>query len=108
MKNNELSNVWESRITSFKSSGKSMTQWCTDHEVTLHQLKYWLYKKNKSVVASKPDKTKKWIAVEADTRSLTIREETLDVNVGKATIQVKQGFDPVLLRDVIRILAESC
>jgi len=32
----------------------------------------------------------------------------LIVTVGQATINVKQGFDPVLLCDVVRALVGSC
>ncbi|GAC42413.1 IS66 family insertion sequence element accessory protein TnpA, partial [Paenibacillus popilliae] len=31
-------------ITAYQTSGQTMKAWCKEHDLTVHQLKYWLYK----------------------------------------------------------------
>jgi hypothetical protein len=52
--------------------------------------------------------SKQWVAIETAPVMLNIQENVLIVNVGQASIQIKPGFDPVLLSDVVKGLAGSC
>jgi hypothetical protein len=99
---------WESRVISFKSSGMGVTDWCKANDVKLDRFKYWLYKRKSSDSAPVDKKNKKWIAIETDPVASNIQEYALIVNVGQATIQVKPGFDPDLLSDVVKALAGAC
>ena len=36
--------LWTERIRVYQASGQTMKAWCTEQNLTLHQLKYWLYK----------------------------------------------------------------
>ncbi|WP_444860329.1 IS66 family insertion sequence element accessory protein TnpA, partial [Heyndrickxia sporothermodurans] len=42
--NPELRKEWERRIALFKASGLTQSKWCEINEISIHQLKYWLYK----------------------------------------------------------------
>ncbi|PTY87963.1 IS66 family insertion sequence element accessory protein TnpA [Heyndrickxia sporothermodurans] len=42
--NPELRKEWERRIALFKASGITKYKWCEINEISIHQLKYWLYK----------------------------------------------------------------
>jgi hypothetical protein len=108
MTNTELSNEWGLRIASFKSSGMSITTWCEANDVKLHRFKYWLYKGNNHITAPVAKNSKQWLAIEPAPVVLNIQENVLIVNVGQASIQIKPGFDPVLLSDVVKALAGSC
>ncbi|MFM9328457.1 IS66 family insertion sequence element accessory protein TnpA [Paenibacillus mesotrionivorans] len=39
-----LQNQWTERIAADQASGLTMKVWCEAQNLTVHQLKYWLYK----------------------------------------------------------------
>ncbi|WP_446685656.1 IS66 family insertion sequence element accessory protein TnpA [Paenibacillus agri] len=78
-----------------------MKAWCTEHNLTLHQLKYWLYKAQKqeqtvSATTFRP------VAVASLSGTSTM--ECLQVQVGVVQINFRLGFEPGLLRDVVPAL----
>ena len=44
--------LWTERIRVYQASGQTMKAWCTEQNLTLHQLKYWLYKSQRREQAS--------------------------------------------------------
>ncbi|WP_165797753.1 IS66 family insertion sequence element accessory protein TnpA [Heyndrickxia sporothermodurans] len=42
--NPELRKEWERRIALFRASGLTQSKWCEINEISIHKLKYWLYK----------------------------------------------------------------
>lgn len=40
----ELRNEWAARVAAFRASGKSASAWCAEHDLKIHQLRYWLRK----------------------------------------------------------------
>jgi hypothetical protein len=108
MDSNGLNQEWATRITAFKSSGLTMSAWCKDHELSLHQLKYWLKKMNISVRPRSSASSTQWLPV-----ALTGNKQRLDrtgnlvVRVGSASIEVPADFNANLLRDIVRTLT-SC
>ncbi|WP_446686367.1 IS66 family insertion sequence element accessory protein TnpA [Paenibacillus phytorum] len=36
--------IWTARIVVYQASGQTMKARCAEHDLTVHQLKYWLYK----------------------------------------------------------------
>lgn len=44
MSRNKLQEEWEERIGQYKASGMTQAEWCRHQKVSIHKLKYWLYK----------------------------------------------------------------
>ena len=42
--NQELHEEWERRIALYRASGLTQSKWCEINEISIHKLKYWLYK----------------------------------------------------------------
>ncbi|MNI56111.1 hypothetical protein D3C73_1110990 [compost metagenome] len=100
-----LQELWTERIRAYQASGQTMKAWCTEHNLTLHQLKYWLYKAQRqeqtvSATTFRPVA----VASPSGTRAM----EGLQVQVGVARINVRAGFEPGLLRDVVAALTPLC
>ena len=103
---------WHSRIAEYRASGLTLKAWCVAHDCTVDQMKYWLYKTGKRVpsdssVPSKPAPATYFVPLAlADETNIT----PLVLRVGQAQIELHAGFDPRLLREVVRALAEvvSC
>ncbi|WP_089610477.1 IS66 family insertion sequence element accessory protein TnpA [Dehalobacterium formicoaceticum] len=99
----EKCQMWKSRVNEFKSSGQTATAWCTAHELKINQLRYWMRKfKSESKSA---EKKMQWLSVEIGGLEVSEPQEALPVRVGKATIEVRPGFNPKLLSDVVKTLS---
>jgi len=93
---------WENLIADYRASGLSAKKWCAANQVKLHQLKYRLYRSSKIGPAMQQAR---WLPVEITPENHD--DTSLQIRIGAACIEVRSGFDPVLLKDVVRVLA-SC
>lgn len=107
MTKNELRQIWEKRIADLQSSGQSIPTWSIANNLKLHQVRYWLRKfKNQTVInAHSPQ----WLSVKiCDVNQNQKQEDALLIKVGAVAIEVKSGFDPELLLEVVRTLSSKC
>lgn len=102
--NPELRKKWERRISDLRSSGQTQGNWCKANDISIHQLKYWIKRIEGSEY--KPKTSSQWVPVELE--DTTDKNETLQIKVGFASIEVKPGFNPSLLADVIKVLKSLC
>lgn len=100
MTNQSPRELWQERITSYRSSGLTMKDWCAANGFTVDQLKYWLYKGKKT----SPAKTTPTFLPVAVTRS-DPTVSVLWIHVGSARIEVTPGFEPRLLHQVVEALS---
>jgi hypothetical protein len=100
-----LHELWTERIRAYEASGQTMKAWCTEHNLTLHQLKYWLYKAQRQEQAVS---VTTFLPVTVARPSGTDAMEFLQIQVGVARIDVRPGFEPGLLRDVVAALTPLC
>ncbi|MGI6227154.1 MAG: IS66 family insertion sequence element accessory protein TnpA [Peptococcales bacterium] len=102
--NTELRKKWESRVAAFKASGQSSKEWCEVNNLKINQLRYWVRKLRST---NEPTmKSPQWLSVELDKPEASIQNNSLIVRVGKVSIEVKSGFDPSLLSDVVKTLTD--
>ena len=101
MTRKELRTKWQARIKEFRKSGQSVPAWCKENNVKVHQLRYWLRKETQKQVESTTDKTCSWLPLDLNQSDT---ESTLTIHVGQASIEVRPGFDPQLLLDVVNTL----
>lgn len=105
MTNKELQKTWEARVSAFKTSGLSTKEWCQEHELKINQLRYWI-RKFRDAEAS-DTRTPQWLSVEIG-EPVASDKDGLPIRIGKATIEVKPGFNPVLLTEVVKALSALC
>ncbi|AIQ14921.1 IS66 family insertion sequence element accessory protein TnpA [Paenibacillus durus] len=107
MDREERRELWQARMSDYRQSGLSLKAWCALQEYTPDQLKYWLYKrtpKTPSTTSILPSPQFVSLATLPASPSGT----SLHVHVGSARIEITPGFDPVLLRDLVRALESPC
>jgi len=98
---------WEKRIAAYKASGQSVREWCAANGVKPNRLWYWLRRTRTEDVEAV--RSTRWLPVEVTGLSGEGGQASgLLVRVGKAGIEVKQGFDPEMLVAVVRALSEAC
>ena len=106
MARTELRKEWEARVVDFRASGQSASAWCAAHNLKPHQLYYWLKKLEPSKAAATPPS--KWVPVEVSEETYATTRNSLYIRIGQATVEVKPGFDPALLSDVVQTLKALC
>jgi len=99
-----LQKIWTKRIAAYRASGQTMKAWCAEQNLTVHQLKYWLYKAQRQHNPAAASATFRAVAITAPEPET----EPLWVQVGSARIVVRPGFEPQLLRDVVAALGTGC
>ena len=98
--NPRLLKEWEPRVAGFRASGLSARKWCEQNEISEHKLRYWV-----SRLSEWPQPVA-WARVEvADSRTLP---SSISINIGVASIEVRRGFDPDLLLEVLNVVTETC
>lgn len=108
MSRNKLQEEWEGRIAQYKASGMTQIEWCQHQEISIHKLKYWLYKSDRQKHNS--DNKPKWVplAIEDESSSFNDTNETMQIKIGQATIEIKSDFDPTFLANVVKVLNTVC
>jgi len=98
---------WEKRIAEYLSSGQSVREWCAANGVKPERLRYWLRRKKEAESTETESTT--WVQAVVSRPTPEEENETgLLVKVGKASIEIKPGFDPELLSTVVRVLSGIC
>jgi len=81
-------------------------EWCAANDLKPHQLWYWLRKHQ--LTDSQTGMSSRWLPVEFSDPEPESHTSSLLIRVGQATVEVKPGFDPTLLSDIVRTLAALC
>ena len=99
---------WAARIADYRASGMTMSAWCAANHCTIDQLKYWLYKAKKLPPSPSSPSPTRWVPLTvADDHPKSDVSSSLVIYIGKARIELQAGFDPGLLREVVRALGEA-
>ena len=102
MTQTEKQQQWENRIAEYRASGQSVRQWCASNDVKPERMWYWLRKYKTNGDTFSP--SSQWLPVEVCEHLPVDQNSALMLRVGKACIEVKPGFDPSLLVQVVRAL----
>lgn len=95
----ETVEFWRGHVEGYAASGQTREGYCTTHGIKLCRLIYWR-NKFKQLHIEKATERSGWIPVK-------ISEEEpcgIELKVGKVRIAVNAGFNPTLLREVLRVL----
>ena len=107
--------VWEKRYQEFKASGKSQAAWCKERNINPNTFNYWYlrFKTTKAPVPKQDKKPVKWLAL--NTNKIEIKPEAnnvstyaIDVKIANVIIEVKPGFAPEHLLNIVKTLSELC
>jgi len=103
MISNELSTLWEQRLTEYETSGKSVAVWCKEQSLRDNQFYYW--RKKLRLGQAENDKQVKWLSLDLDHGNQTSRAaDSISVHVGQVTIEIKRGFDQHMFREIVQVL----
>jgi hypothetical protein len=98
------SQVWRQHVEAFKKSGLTRPAYCRKHRIPVSRLDYWRRKLSNAEIANE---AAQWVPV-------TIAEEASEVDpgiqlwIGKLRIELRPGFDPKLLSEILRAVGGPC
>ena len=105
-----LHQIWEERISEFQMSGQTRRAWCEANNVSIGQFQYWLGKFSRQELGSRPQASS-FVQIQVrepvKQANATI-QNALSVRIGPAVIEVRDGYKPSLLLDVVKVLRELC
>ncbi len=97
----ELRQRWARLVAEFRASGLGPAQWCRQNGYNVRHLHYWLAKFRTADASASA--TTAWLPVPIEAAHTP--GARVVVRVGPVAIDVQAGFDPELLRAVVRTLA---
>lgn len=96
--------VWAERVRAWRSSGKTVAAFASEEGLTPSALRYWASRLSRKPAAPAMVRLlPKSAAGAAPVAAVPIATD-LVVVVGDAQVRVARGFDPELLREVVRVL----
>jgi hypothetical protein len=128
---------WNEKFNEFKKSGKSKASWCRENNINIKTFGNWhtKFSKLEKQEMENNNKSTGWVSIkvkDVSPESIICNDVTPDkistestlsenrisnkpfqksiivVKIGKASIEVNNGFDKNLLYDVTKILGELC
>lgn len=99
---------WEEKVKDFKKSGLTQKQWCYDNGINLRTFNKWyriIETKSQNLIKSDLTEPQKWLPIKIEE---DIAEKSLNVRVGNAVIEIKEGFNHKLLSELINLLEAKC
>jgi hypothetical protein len=96
---------WIARIADYRASGLTLSAWCTANHFTKEKLKYWLRKTKEDSSSATLTPPTRWVPLTVADQFST---SSLVVRVGPASIEIRAGFDPRLLREIVQALEVPC
>lgn len=104
----EKKKLWEKRFEEYKTSGLSGKRWCKEQgkKQGFSEYQFWYWKKRLEKNTEEDKITSTWVPVMME--DPIQQTTTLTVRIGILEIEIKSGYDPKLLQDVVRTLASLC
>jgi hypothetical protein len=126
MGNEALREQWRARLKLFARSKQTVSVWCAQHDVSVHQFYYWRRRLEEATLqpakatSAKATSGDNWLAVAVVPDVAVMPEASagpppagppsaggVTIRVGAATIEVSPGFDRALLRTVVQALESA-
>ena len=107
MASNDKRQLWTQRITDYRNSGMTASNWCEDNEIILSQLRYWLLKFKKENTSTESNGTN-WVSVDLSNSPSNTKEKTISIKIGLATIELNKGFDKEVFTEAVKVLNIIC
>ncbi|TFE26252.1 IS66 family insertion sequence element accessory protein TnpA [Cohnella luojiensis] len=107
MSREDVQKKWEARVAACHASGEKVSRWCQANHVDRRQFYSWKKRLSGSSEVSKARKPTTFIPLPVAMEEMD-QSSCLRIKLGAAVIEVDAGFNPVLLREVLKALEAVC
>jgi hypothetical protein len=94
---NEQSAIRRQQVIDYQSSGKSAAVWCSENDLNVHTLRYWLTKCNREAKADFNVKQETFIEL----KQTLINGVPIIIKIGAISIELYSGFREETLREAV-------
>jgi hypothetical protein len=102
---NATRELWKVRIPDYLASGLTMSAWCAANDCTKDQLRYWLKKSKNNISSPLEEAANGFVPLTVmEPESVPVHTTPLQLYIGPTRIELRAGFDPQLLRQVVQAL----
>lgn len=99
---------WAERIRHYETSGQTMKAWCDAQGVTKDTLRYWLRTLKPRFTHASKTATPFVPLTLSESAGTTADSASLLLQIGAVRVEVRDGFDPKLLREDVAVLEPGC
>jgi hypothetical protein len=98
---------WHKHVEAFRVSGLTREVYSRESGIRTYQLDYWRRKftRLKKTQAAVP--TKQWVPL-VITNQMPENNSHIDLWIGSVRMEIKPGFDPKLLNEILRAVDSRC
>lgn len=105
--------IVQEQVAAFLASGKSLSAWCRENDVSYYKMRHHVRKAKKMADVDPEVSANNWLQVAtqeaAQSTDQTQHEaESVWLHIGEMSIEVRPGFNPAVLREVVKVLTGSC
>jgi hypothetical protein len=97
-------NQWKKLIEEFEKSGKTQSQWCREKNLKFRAFNFQYRRYRKDKQNGEETNNTSWMPVQFETAI----SSKLNIRVGKAIIEIENGYDERLLQTVVKSLEAIC
>jgi hypothetical protein len=103
MTKEQLKQEWQAKIARYEASGKKQAVWCRENGVNLRNFNRWY--NNLKNQASATTSIQGWVPLQITEEA---QHSLITLKIGKASIEVNEGFNASLLAEVVKVLGGIC
>ena len=97
---------WQQHLDEYRTSGLTRKEYCKKHRLNIHQMDYWRKRFKEAPSVSKTQSNNDFIQVQVKEDSLP--DSCIKLRIGQVSIEVAAGFDPVHLKNILRVFGAAC
>jgi len=94
----EQSGIRRQQVNAYRASGQTAAAWCSENNLSINTLRYWLTKCNREDKADSKEETF------IELKQTSVKEVPIIVKIGTVSIELYSGFQAETLREVIATL----
>jgi hypothetical protein len=91
----EQSMIRRQQVNAYRASGQSATAWCSENNLNINTLRYWVTKFNRE------DKADLLQETFIELKQTSVKEVPIIVKIGAVSIELYSGFHAETLREAI-------
>ncbi len=98
---------WTERVREWRAGGQSAPEYAQGRGFEASTLRWWASRLDRGVLPVSPAKPKPRVRMVRVVRRKGLATDALTVRVGAARVEVRSGFDPGLLRELVSALGSE-
>ncbi len=91
----EQSMIRRQQVNDFRTSGQTAAAWCSENNLNINTLRYWLTKCNREAKADLKQETF------IELKQTSVKEVPIIIKIGAVSIELHSGFQGETLREAI-------